>query len=192
MNEEYWNRVISNMGENDRVRFGITGKGIRPNYQIISPRGQIRTYRSQNHERNGEPEYDEAHITGEYTLADVNNRMVRAHIQELIRGDSGCNMTHLTRSLKDNMIPIIKAMKHEFDTHEFILALASKNQQSYIEALACIESNRPFQVLHSAIGKTLKVISTQENALIREVEASVSSRNIFGESSTCSRWQKML
>ena len=36
-------------------------------------------------------------------------------------------MTHLTKDLKDKMIPTIKAMKHEFDTHEFILALAGKN-----------------------------------------------------------------
>lgn len=100
-------------------------------------------------------------------------------------------MTNLNKNLQDKMIPTIKAMKHEFDTHEFILALASKNQHSYIEALARIESNRPFQVLHSKIGKTLKVLSIQENVPIREVEANVSSRNIFGESSTCSRWQKI-
>jgi len=100
-------------------------------------------------------------------------------------------MNNLSQDLKEKMIPTIEAMKHEFDTHEFILALASKNQQSYIEALASIKSDRPFQALHSAIGKHLKVISTQETSLIREVEANVSSRNIFGESSTCSRWQKM-
>ena len=86
MNEEYWNGVVSNMQENDHVRFGTTGKGIYPNYQIISESGEIRTYRGQNHERHEEPKYDETHITGEYALADVNSPMIRAQIQGLFRG----------------------------------------------------------------------------------------------------------
>jgi hypothetical protein len=100
-------------------------------------------------------------------------------------------MTNLNQNLQDKMMPTINAMKNEFDTHEFILALASKNQTIYIEALASIESNTPFKVLHSAIGRTLKAISTQEHSHLREVEANVSSRNIFGESSSCSRWQNL-
>ena len=40
----------------------------------------------QNHEQDDKPEYDDAHITGEYALADVNSPMIRAQIQELMRG----------------------------------------------------------------------------------------------------------
>ncbi len=100
-------------------------------------------------------------------------------------------MSNLSQGLENAMSSALEAMKPEFDTHQFILELASKNQKQYIEALASIDSNKPFQTLHSAIGKKLKKIATEGEYPIREVESGVSSPNIFGEPSSCSTWQKL-
>jgi hypothetical protein len=37
------------VGKESKVRFGITGKGIYPNYQIIDSRGFITTYNGRSH-----------------------------------------------------------------------------------------------------------------------------------------------
>ena len=101
-------------------------------------------------------------------------------------------MSNLTSRLENKLIPTIESMENEFDTHEFILMLAKNNQKDYIDALSNnIANKRPFQVLHSAIGKALKKISYRQNAPIQEVDANISSRNIFGEYSSCSKWKKM-
>ena len=84
MNEEYWDSVISNMEKGDYVRFGTTGRGIRPNYQVSSQSGKIRTYLGQDHERANEPKYNEARITKrEFSFAEVNDPRIRAQIQGL-------------------------------------------------------------------------------------------------------------
>ena len=100
-------------------------------------------------------------------------------------------MSNLSQELESAMSTALQAMKDEFDTHQFILKLASENQKPYINALASIDSGRPFQTLHSAIGKRLKEGATSGEYAIQETAANFSSRNIFGENSSCSTWRKL-
>ena len=100
-------------------------------------------------------------------------------------------MSNLTLELENAMGAALRAMKPEFDTHQFILKLASENQKEYIDALAAIDSTKPFQTLHSAIGKKLKQKATDGEFAIQETASNVSSPNIFGKQSSCSRWQRI-
>ena len=100
-------------------------------------------------------------------------------------------MSALSQELESAMGAALEAMKTEFDTHQFILRLASENQKEYIAALAATDSSKPFQALHSSIGKKLKQGSTTGEYSIQETAANVSSLNIFGENSSCSTWQKL-
>jgi len=99
-------------------------------------------------------------------------------------------MSSLSQELESVMGITLQAMKSGFDTHQFILKLASENQKAYIDALASIDSSKPFQTLHAAIGKKLMKMATDGEYPIQEIESGISSPNIFGELSSCSRWQK--
>lgn len=77
-------------------------------------------------------------------------------------------------------------MPDEFDTHQLILDVAKLNQRAYIDALNECVSDRPFQTVHSLIGKSLK---KQTN--INEMPDKHKSVNIFGEKSECSKWIKV-
>lgn len=100
-------------------------------------------------------------------------------------------MSKAITTLEGEILSAIEAMPTEFDTHQLILKLSRENQRAYVMALYESDSDSPFQVVHSAIGKALKRISLEPNARIREMEPSSSSLNIFGEYSSCSIWAKL-
>jgi hypothetical protein len=100
-------------------------------------------------------------------------------------------MLNQLETLKENISSAIDRMPVVFDTHQLILELARENQRSYIRALHESGSDTPFQAVHSAIGKALKQHSLESVTRIRETEADCSSRDIFGEHSTCSRWARL-
>jgi hypothetical protein len=95
-------------------------------------------------------------------------------------------MPNLSTELEKDISSAIHSMEEEFDTHELILNLAKSNQKEYVSALSDTQNSKPFMVLHSAIGKHLKTLSE-----IQEVQAKISSKNIFGEFSSCSKWRKI-
>lgn len=100
-------------------------------------------------------------------------------------------MQNAFSTLEENIFSAVKSMPSEFDTHQLILELARENQQAYIKALHESDSDTPFQAVHSKIGKALKRYSLEENAVIRETEANCKSPNIFGEYSSCSKWERL-
>lgn len=60
----FLNCVLNNMvGEESKVRFGITGKGIYPNYQIIDSRGFINTYNGRSHKKHKIDEFSQKNLS---------------------------------------------------------------------------------------------------------------------------------
>jgi len=92
-------------------------------------------------------------------------------------------------SLLDLIAEEIKSLPASFSTHELIIRLAQKHQHAYINALSAkLDTERPFQSLHSNIGKYLK----QQSNLIREIDKECCDSDIFGQISANSRWEKLI
>ena len=73
-----------------------------------------------------------------------------------------------------------------FDSHDIIHQFGHQNQRLYVNELAATNGDRPFQVLHSALGRQIKAICER---LGYKNEAS-RSLDIFGQHSECVRWTK--
>jgi hypothetical protein len=88
---------------------------------------------------------------------------------------------------------LIAAMSEEFTSHQFILKLAQQNQRAYVAALyAYRDVNRegtpaPFMFVHREISKGLKNFPE----LVEKI-GDVSSVDIFGSSSRCPLWRKII
>lgn len=90
-------------------------------------------------------------------------------------------------SISDSIIEeIILSSGSEFDSHDVIHRFGHENQRLYISALAEVNGERPFQTLHSALGRQIKTICE------RLGYAGVASRSldIFGQNSECIRWSR--
>ena len=74
----------------------------------------------------------------------------------------------------------------DFDSHDFILRLAQKNQQLYVLALnEYATNNQPFQTVHAEIAKRLK----KREDLVKQF-GSRYSKNIFGLENEAAVWHK--
>jgi hypothetical protein len=81
------------------------------------------------------------------------------------------------------------SLSSPFSTHQLIIALAKQNQHAYIEALhEHFDSERPFQTVHSKIGKFLRKATTLVN-FIKEDEKDA---DIFGQVSENALWDNLL
>jgi hypothetical protein len=78
----------------------------------------------------------------------------------------------------------IKSAGTEFDSHDIIHKLAHDNQKLYIKALSLTNGERPFQTLHSELGKRIKAICEH----LGYTGADSKSLDIFGQQSNCVRW----
>jgi len=95
--------------------------------------------------------------------------------------------TDAYKALEEVYPKIVRMMNDEFDSHQFILALAHKYQKLYIHALYEHRSqNRPFHRVHMAIAKRLK----KRRDLVEQID-SKPSPNIFGEPSKVAIWRKV-
>jgi len=75
----------------------------------------------------------------------------------------------------------------DFDSHDFILRLAQKHQQLYVQALSeYANNNQPFQTVHAEIAKRLK----KREDLVKQF-GSRDSTNIFGLKSEAAVWRKV-
>ena len=66
--------VLQNMRnyEGTTVKFGITGKGIKPNYQVTYPNGVKRNINGASHDEDKRTdEYDKEKISKEFSLAQI-------------------------------------------------------------------------------------------------------------------------
>lgn len=80
----------------------------------------------------------------------------------------------------------IAEMPHQFDSHQFILFLAEKNQALYIQALSDqLPRTDPFRVLHAELSKKLHT-----SPLVRSL-GRATSPDIFGHPNECGLWEKV-
>lgn len=95
--------------------------------------------------------------------------------------------------LESKFSEIVDLMPDIFDSHEFILALAQKNQAEYINALYAYkdyinrENLAPFQAVHSVIIQKL----AKHSDLVKFIRNDKPSKDIFGKSQTCGEWEKV-
>ena len=88
---------------------------------------------------------------------------------------------------------IIKQMQNIFTSHDFILALAQKNQKLYVEALHNYRNSEymgtpaPFRTVHGILAKELNSFPE----LVEIVRTDASSKDIFGHPSKCALWTKV-
>lgn len=91
-------------------------------------------------------------------------------------------------TLKAAIKGTVKTMKDEFTTHELILKLTQANQHAYINALnEHLDSERPFQSVHSKIGKFL----SQSSDLVTYLEDR-GDTDIFGNVSQNAVWRNLI
>jgi hypothetical protein len=95
--------------------------------------------------------------------------------------------------LYDKYPTLIGQMPETFTAHQFILKLAEEYQAQYIEALYAYRLHQhrgrpaPFLIVHGILAQRL--LSHPE--LVRQTQPLVSSRDIFGNLSSCSEWLKL-
>lgn len=90
-------------------------------------------------------------------------------------------------SIPDTIIrATIIAAGADFDSHDVIHAVAHQNQRLYVAELAAIDNDRPFQILHSALGRRIKAICEE----LGYTGVASRSLDIFGQHSECVRWSR--
>jgi hypothetical protein len=89
--------------------------------------------------------------------------------------------------LEEKFSEIVDLMPGEFNSHEFILKLAQRNQRFYVQALSeYADNNQPFQTVHALIAKRLK----KRVDLVNQI-GNGPSKNIFEYDSDAAIWQKV-
>jgi hypothetical protein len=82
---------------------------------------------------------------------------------------------------------IIAQMSPEFTSHEFILALAQRNQPTYVAALnRYVAGGDPFRTLHGQLSQALREFPT----LVQHA-GEVDSVDIFGNPGRCAKWRRV-
>lgn len=89
---------------------------------------------------------------------------------------------------KDITKEIMEKMKPVFDSHDFILKFAQKNQKAYAEMISLyVSSKEPFTQAHQQIGKFL--LHAKDELGIENMGETV-SKNIFGNANENKKWHK--
>lgn len=89
-------------------------------------------------------------------------------------------------ALLEHYPEIIARMPGQFDSHQFILKLASVHQSLYVQALAQYpDSDAPFTTVHGRLSKALHQFDT----LLTD-EGTSTSQDIFGDDKTAALWRK--
>ena len=83
---------------------------------------------------------------------------------------------------------VIEAMPEIFDSHDFILLLAQKEQQFYVKALyEYVGKTNPFQIAHGQLAKGLNKFPE----LVTKTGNEPNSKDIFGQSNSAVEWRKV-
>jgi hypothetical protein len=90
------------------------------------------------------------------------------------------------QALEDAFPEVVAQMGEFFDSHDFILKLAHAQQRLYVTALAAVDSEHPFQIVHREISRRLLA----HPELVSRI-GERSSRDIFGQKSSATVWCKM-
>ena len=95
-------------------------------------------------------------------------------------------MTTTPDQLEAHFPDLITLMPAEFDSHEFILALAHSQQRDYVLALAnYADRDKPFMIVHGEIARRLQNYTDR----LRKV-GEHDSQDIFGQLNSAVVWQK--
>jgi hypothetical protein len=87
----------------------------------------------------------------------------------------------------DNALERIIAIAGDrFDSHDIIRTFAHGNQRRYIELLQGTHGDKPFQTLHSALGRRIKTLCERHGFA---GEAS-NSLDVFNQNSSCIAWSR--
>ena len=90
-------------------------------------------------------------------------------------------------SISDNIIEqIIINAGSDFDSHDIIHKFGHENQRLYVSELNATNGDRPFQILHSALGRQIKTICER----LGYTPTPSRSPDIFGQHSECVQWSK--
>lgn len=81
---------------------------------------------------------------------------------------------------------IIAAAGDRFDSHDIIRIFAHENQRWYIELLHETNGDKPFQTLHSALGRRIKALCER----LGYTGGPDESLDIFNQKSNCMRWSR--
>ena len=82
----------------------------------------------------------------------------------------------------------IRNMPDTFTSHQFLLRLAQRHQELYIEALhSYCDGPAPFRAVHAILAKRLH----KHPKLIELIRRNAPSTNIFGQSNQCAEWRKL-
>ena len=82
------------------------------------------------------------------------------------------------------IIEVVESLNTPFDSHLVIRELAHRNQRRYVDALAAINTETPFQQLHSSVGRRIKVVCERLGFTGRDSF----SLDLFGQQSKCQEW----
>lgn len=85
---------------------------------------------------------------------------------------------------REKIIEVVESLGNSFDSHLVIKELAHKNQRLYVQALAAINTDTPFQQLHASLGKQIKTVC-ESLGFTREDSRST---DLFGQESLCQRY----
>jgi len=82
IDEDYYRDVLGNMKrkeKSERVRFGMLGKGIHPNYEVTRESGNKECFKGVNHKPyEGFELYEPEHISDPYDYTDVQRFIAKA------------------------------------------------------------------------------------------------------------------
>ena len=81
---------------------------------------------------------------------------------------------------------VVLTLGDDFDSHKVILEIAHSNQGLYVNELVATRSKIPFQVLHSNLGRRIKVVCEGLGFQGRNSR----SKDIFGKQSECMHWSR--
>ena len=81
---------------------------------------------------------------------------------------------------------IIASAGDSFDSHDIIRWFAHANQRRYIELLHETDGDKPFQTLHSSLGRRIKTIC-EIRGFVGEASNSL---DVFNQNSNCIAWSR--
>lgn len=81
---------------------------------------------------------------------------------------------------------IIASAGDSFDSHDIIRWFAHANQRRYIELLHETNVDKPFQTLHSSLGRRIKAIC-ESRGFVGEASNSL---DVFNQNSNCIAWSR--
>ncbi len=100
---------------------------------------------------------------------------------------------HDFSALYDHYPEVIDQMPEEFTSHEFILRLAQRHQDLYVDALYSYRTSlhegvpAPFKAVHSVLASHLHKFDN----LLAHIGNEDNSTDIFGQSNSCAKWRKL-